>query len=131
MMGPKRILIIDDEESIRKVLKEFFEGEGFEVLEAGDGTTAMEAARKTSLDVVLTDLKMPGPDGLHVLNEIRQIHPNTAGLIITGYPSPETTIKALELGCDGYLTKPLNLEHLKSMVFQGLMQRNWERKHLA
>jgi len=123
-----RILIVDDEEGIREVLRDFFEGEGFVVLEAADGACALEMAKKEPFDVVLTDLRMPGLDGLQVVKEIRHILPDTAALILTGYPSNESAITAMEIGCDGYLNKPVNLSLLKYMTLRGLIFRKWEQK---
>lgn len=123
-----RVLIVDDEKGIREVLRDFFEGEGFEVFEAADGAGALEMARKERFDVVLTDLKMPGLDGIQVLKEIRHILPDTAALILTGHPSSESAVTAMEIGCDGYLNKPVNLSLLKYMTLRGLIFRKWEQK---
>lgn len=126
MMAPTRsILLVDDEENIRAVLRDFFESEGFEVFEATDGADAIEMTKTKRFDVVLTDLMMPGPDGLEVLREIRHVSPATAVLMLTGFPSTESIIKALELGCDGYLSKPINLSELKYMILRGLIFRKW------
>ncbi len=130
IMERQRILIVDDEEAIRQTLREYFESEGFEVLEAADGTSAIEIARRERFEVVLTDLKMPDIDGLQVVDEIGRIRPDAVALILTGYPSPETTARALKLGCRGYITKPINLRHLRYLIYWGLIQRNWERKDL-
>jgi DNA-binding response OmpR family regulator len=126
VMPPKHILIIDDEEDIRKLLRDFFEREGFEVFEAADGVTAIEIATIKRFDVVLTDLKMPAPDGLEVLKEIRDLCPETTVLILTGYPTPESTVKALELGCDGYFAKPIKLKRLKYLIQEALVKRKWK-----
>jgi CheY-like chemotaxis protein len=115
-MQAHRILIVDD---------------GFEVFEAADGASAIEVARKQLFDVVLTDLHMPPPDGLGVLKEVRRIHPDTAILILTAYALPDNEIKALELGCDGVISKPVDLERLRGIVHQSLMKRKWERMHLS
>jgi len=128
MMLNKRILIVDDEKGIREVLKDFFEGEGFEVYEAADGEGALGMARTRRFDVVLTDLKMPGLDGLEVLRQIRNILPDTAALILTGYPSDESAVTALEMGCDAYLNKPVDLSLLKYMTLRGMIFRKWEQK---
>ncbi len=125
-MPTKRILIVDDEKDIREVLRDFFEIEGFEVSEAADGSEALELVRDDSFDVVLTDLLMPGPDGLEVLEGIRKTHPDTAVLVLTGYPSLDSTLKAFELDCDGYLNKPIDLSQLKYMTLRGLIYRKWE-----
>lgn len=124
-MTNRRILIVDDEEGIRAVLRDFFEGEGFNVFEAAAGADALEMTRRNRFDVILTDLIMPGPDGLELLEEIRNVYPETAVLILTGYPSSETIVKALDLGCDGYLSKPINLSELRYMTLRGLMFRRW------
>ncbi len=124
-MPNRRILIVDDEEGIREVLRDFFEGEGFKVFEAAAGTDALEMTRENRFDVILTDLIMPGPDGLEVLEEVRNVSPETAVLILTGYPSSESIVKALDLGCDGYLSKPINLSELKYMTLRGLIFRRW------
>jgi len=127
MMLNKRILIVDDEKGIREVLKDFFEGEGFEVYEAADGEGALGMARTRRFDVVLTDLKMPGLDGLEVLRQIRNILPDTAALILTGYPSDESAVTALEMGCDAYLNKPVDLSLLNGAMVAGLPKITQDR----
>ena len=129
-VGPmaKRILIADDEAPVRELLRKFFRQEGFEAWEAASGTETVKLIKKRRFDVVLTDLKMPGLDGLGVLEQIRTISPNTAVLIFTGYPTPESTLRALELSTDGYVTKPINLGQLRDLVGRALALRHWERK---
>lgn len=127
-MPTQRILIADDEAPVRTVLRRFFESEGFEVCEATDGINALETFRKRRFHVVLTDLKMPGSDGLEVVKQIKQIRPQTVVLVLTGYPSSDTTLKALELGSDGYVSKPVDLSRLKSLVVRTLMLHKWEGK---
>jgi len=124
----RRMLIADDEAAIRELLKKFFRQEGFEVWEAANGTQTLKLVKKREFDVVLTDLKMPGLDGLGVLEEIRETSPTTVVLIFTGYPTPENTLRALELSTDGYVTKPINLEQLKNLVMRALALRRWDTR---
>lgn len=130
-MRIRRILIVDDEKDVRDVHRDFFKREGLEVLEAADGASALEIAKTESFDVVLTDLKMPPPDGFGVLKEIRRIRPEAAVVILTAYASPENAITALELGCDGCVSKPVRLERLKHLIHQGLIKRKWECRDLG
>jgi DNA-binding response OmpR family regulator len=123
----KSILIVDDETSVRELLTRFFEGEQFEVWQAADGNEAMHMVGKRPFDVVVTDLKMPGPDGIEVLRQIRHVSPETVVLILTAYPTPDTTVKALELFSDGYISKPVSLKQLKTVVTERLAVRNWEK----
>ena len=69
---------------------------------------------------------MTAPDGLEVLKEIRDLCPETTVLILTGYPTPESTAKALGLGCDGYITKPIKLKRLKYLIQEALVKRKWK-----
>jgi len=121
-----RILIVDDEKYIRDMLKAFFEYQGFEVFEAADGMEASEKVREEAFDLVLTDLRMPGLDGLEVLKPVKSVSAETAVLILTGYPSPQSESAAMKLGCDGFLSKPFRLEDLKSAVHQSLARRKVE-----
>lgn len=126
-MATQRILIVDDEAPVRDVLIKFFKKEGFEVHDAASGTEALALVEEKDFDVVLTDLKMPGPDGIEVLREIKRIAPETAVLILTGYPTRETTAEAMALDGDGYVSKPIELNQLKSLVLQGLVLSKWKR----
>jgi DNA-binding response OmpR family regulator len=126
----KRILIVDDEEGIRDTLRAFFEIQGFEVFDAADGVEASERIREEPFDVVLTDLRMPGLDGLGVLRLVRSISPKTAVLILTGFSSPQSESEAMKLGCDGFLTKPVRLDQLKSTIHQSLRRRRSQEVNL-
>ena len=121
-----RILLVDDDKHVRGVLRAFFEMEGFEVFEAAEGKSAVEIAREHPLDVVLTDLRMPGPDGFTVLKEIRQIRSEAAVLIFSGYASLAEESGTSELDCDGYVKKPVRLDELKHLIYQGLIKRRGE-----
>jgi DNA-binding response OmpR family regulator len=123
-----RILIVDDNEDLRKVLRKFFESEGFEVFEAADGAIALEIARVVQFEVVLTDLKMPSLDGIEVLKELRQICSETAVFVLTGYPSTESIVEAMGLGCDGYASKPISMKRLMEVINLGRAKRRSQRE---
>lgn len=122
-MATERILIVDDERAVRKLLRDFFRSEGFEVCEAASGREALKMAREVEFHIILTDLKMPDETGIEVLKQIRSISDRTAVFILTGYPSPETSLRALELDVDGYISKPVALNRLKQLVVYGHARR--------
>jgi len=96
-MTDRRILIVDDELSVRSSLEEWFREDGFVVETAEDGQAALRAMDRGPFDIVLLDLKMPGMDGIAVQKRIREIDPQTAIIILTAYASVETAVEALKL----------------------------------
>ena len=121
-----RILVVDDEPTILETLQAILQAEGYVVDTAGDGETAIQAIRARPYDLVLTDLKMPGIDGLGVLAEVRKSSPVTVTLMMTGYGSVDSAIEAVHLGAYEYLLKPMEVSELKQAV-----RRSLERKHLS
>ena len=112
MKTAARILIAEDESAFRETAAEFLRDAGYEVEAVGDGKTAWEAFRKGLHDVVLSDIRMPGLDGLELLLKIKDLVPAVPVIIITAHGSIETAIKALRLGAIDYLQKPCDLEEL-------------------
>jgi DNA-binding NtrC family response regulator len=109
-----RLLIVDDDRSIRRTLEKFFQGEGYEVSTAGDGVEGLAAAAEA--DVVLLDLGLPGKDGLEVLAGLSQRAPAPAVIVITARDDMRSTVKAIQLGAHDYLVKPLDIERLRLTV---------------
>lgn len=108
-----KILVVDDEEIIRNSLSIFLKSEGFEVDEAGDGETALEKitnSDSSGFDLVITDIKMPGLDGIALLKKVSKIQPETFFIIISAYAALETAISALRFGAYDYIIKPLEFE---------------------
>src|SRR6266498_4111208 len=101
------ILVAEDQESARESLVELLRGEGYEVHDAADGTTAISLIDKLDLDLVLTDLMMPGADGIAVMKHVRDISPQTLVMIMSAHATVETAIEAIRLGAQDYLLKPL------------------------
>lgn len=101
-------LLIDDDETIRKALTRTLAGEGFKVDTAPDGKRALEKSRLVHYDVALVDIRLPDMDGTTLLRVLREENPKIKEIIITGYPSLENAIKAIDDGADAYIIKPFN-----------------------
>jgi DNA-binding NtrC family response regulator len=111
-----KILIVDDDRKLLSVLKTIFIEENHEIITQNNGLDAIQICRKQIFDLIITDLMMPGADGIEVLKEARKIHPETLVILITGYASIETAIQAIRDGAYDYITKPFKLEEIKIAV---------------
>jgi two-component system phosphate regulon response regulator OmpR len=109
-MGNK-VLIVDDDEKLRKLLKEYLEGNGFKVLTLADGSDVKKTLQKESPEMVILDIMLPGKDGLEVLKEIRMDH-TIPVIMLTAKGDQTERIVGLELGADDYLPKPFNPREL-------------------
>jgi signal transduction histidine kinase len=118
-----RLLVVDDEESLRITTAAIFEKEGYIVDTASSGDEAIDLMSKTDYDLVLTDLHMEGGDGLSVLNRIRQNAPLTISVVLTGFASVESAIAALQEGAYDYLIKPCDIETMKHTIRRGVEHR--------
>jgi nitrogen regulation protein NR(I) len=114
--GAPTILVVDDEENIRFVLRQVFKAEGFAVEEATDGVDAVEKVRKRHYPIVIMDVRMPKMDGLAALRQIREIDPDATVLIITAHGTAKTAMEALALGAYDYFTKPFELNEVRIVV---------------
>ncbi|HWR14470.1 MAG TPA: ATP-binding protein [Terriglobales bacterium] len=121
-----RILVVDDEANILLTLQAILQEDGFHVDTVADGAEAIQAIRSRHYDLVLTDLKMPGVDGLGVLAEVQKCSPNTVTIMMTGYGSVDSALEAVQLGAYDYLLKPMEIAALKQAV-----RRSLERKRLS
>jgi signal transduction histidine kinase/CheY-like chemotaxis protein len=121
-----KILVVDDEANVLLTMTSILRQEGYDVDGVPDGASALKAIRECHYDLVLTDLNMPGIDGLAVLAEVRKRSPATVTVMITGYGSVESAIEAVQLGAYEYLLKPTEVAELKQAV-----KRSLERKRLS
>jgi CheY-like chemotaxis protein len=111
-----KMLIVDDEESIRWALRELFMQDGWEVHCARDGTEAVDRIDETTYDFIITDLKMPGCSGVDVVRRGRQSNPAMGVMVLTGYATLDTAIEALRLQAWDYVTKPCDVRFLKRRI---------------
>ncbi|MGM0664072.1 MAG: response regulator [Thermodesulfobacteriota bacterium] len=123
-----RLLIVDDEEKVRKYLSSLLINRGYRVETAPDGTSALEMLDQTDFDVVLLDVLMPGPDGLAVLQEIKRLKPLTEVIMLTGNASVDTGVEGIRLGAFDYLLKPLDLTALSECLKEALKWKRFREK---
>ena len=120
---PARVLIVDDEPRLRQVLARLMTRDGFECSDAADGAAALAALEQESVPLVLSDLRMPGMDGIELLRQIRERWPDTAVVMITAVADVEVAVNCLALGAMDYLTKPFHLQEVRARVRQALEKR--------
>ena len=123
ILNEAKLLVVDDEESLRITTAAIFEKEGYIVDTASSGDEAIDLLSKTDYDLVLTDLHMEGGDGLTVLNQIRRHAPLTISVVLTGFASVESAIAALQEGAYDYLIKPCDIESMKHTIRRGVEHR--------
>jgi len=122
-MNPKAsILIVDDEEFIRRILVRIISRQGYVISEATNGVEALEKLKDTRYDFVITDISMPQMDGLELLAEIKKLHPQTIVILITAYSGRYSNDDVLEAGADGFISKPF-----KSDEIAGTLQKQYEQ----
>jgi excisionase family DNA binding protein len=115
-----RILVVDDEPSVRDLLVKTLALAEYQVDVAGDGRTALEKMRQDPYDLLIADLKMPGIDGLSVIREAKRYKTNLPVIIITGYSTESAAIEAVNLGVSGYLTKPFRVPQVLAAAAKAL-----------
>ena len=120
LSGRARVLVVDDEPAIRDLLAKTLALAEYEVDLAADGKTALERLRIVPYDLLITDLRMPGVDGLAVIREGRRLRPDLPVIIITGYSSEASAIEAVNLGVSGYLTKPFRVPRVLAAAAKAL-----------
>jgi len=124
-MTEARVLVVDDEKSMRDLLAITLEKQGYDVMVADGGEAAIEAFRREAFDAVITDLRMAKVDGLQVLRAAKELSTDTAVIVVTAVGSTETAVEAIKLGAYDYITKPFKLDEINLIVKNAL-----ERKRL-
>jgi len=114
--GRKRILIVDDDEDLRANLAELFASEGYETETAGNALEALEKLARSDVDLLLTDLRMPGKSGADLIEEVRDRHPDVRAILMTAFGDGYMEIESVRRGAIGYLKKPFEVEDVLGLV---------------
>ncbi len=113
-----RILIVDDETIARENLGYVLRKEGFETVCVDSGMKALQELEKSDFDLVMTDLRMPGMDGMEVVEQTREKYPATEIIVVTGYATVTTAVEAMQKGAFYYLPKPYQIDEVRILVHQ-------------
>jgi DNA-binding response OmpR family regulator len=123
---PERILIVDDERAIRELMRRVLETSGYVCVTAASGEEADELLASGSYHLMLADLQLPGESGLDLIGRVRDAHPDTAAIMVTGTDDPQLADTALKLGACGYVVKPFSPTVLSIHVLNALRRRKLE-----
>ena len=127
---PPRILVVDDERSMRELLAIVLRREGYEVLLAENGRTAIELLEREPVDLLISDIKMPDLSGVDVLRAAKRIDQDILGIMITAFASTETAVEAMRLGACDYLSKPFDIDLLKMKVREKIENRQLRQENV-
>lgn len=122
-MALYKILVVDDEESIREFFEIMLKREGYQVLTSSNGKEALDLLKKSQVDLVITDIQMPEMSGMEFLSSIRDTDPDLVVIMITAFGSTETAVEAMKLGAYDYIQKPFKIDEVKIIIRQALERR--------
>src|SRR5947209_16292428 len=126
-----RVLFADDEKALQEFMRSELPRLGHEVTVCPDGKAAVKVLEKGAFDAAILDLRMPGLDGIGVLEQLKQIAPDTEAIVMTGHASMETAIDAMRLGAFDYITKPCKLAQIEAVLHKVIEKRDLKHKNLA
>lgn len=130
-MGDTKILVIDDEETMLDACGQVLSKQGYEVFTASSGEEGLKIAKEIGPDIAIVDLKMPGIDGMEVLERLDEIDPSIVKIVITGYATVESAVDAMKRGAYDFLPKPFTPDELRLIVRRGLERRRLEAEREA
>jgi DNA-binding NtrC family response regulator len=117
------ILVVEDKDAMQQMLSATLVDEGYEVDIASDGQEGIRRAREKRYDLVLTDLKLPGADGIEVLSEVKEVDPETSVIVMTAFGTVESAVEAMKMGAFDFLTKPFDTDRLSLLIKRALENR--------
>src|SRR6185369_3195771 len=125
-----RILVVDDELSMREFLSILLEREGYDVSVAGSAEEALRMMESALFDLVLSDVNMPGLSGIELLARIKHMSPETAVLMLTAFSAAEQAVEAMKLGAYDYICKPFKNEEIKQLIKNALEKQGLRRENI-
>ncbi|MBX5326153.1 MAG: response regulator [Candidatus Bathyarchaeia archaeon] len=129
MGDPARILVVDDDESIRKTLATILEDKGYVVDTAENGKDAIKKSNRRFYNLALIDIRLPDMTGTELLTSMKETTPKMVKIIITGYPSLQTAVEAVNKGADAYILKPFKMSNVLDMIEKHLRKQREEKKY--
>ncbi len=129
-MAGEKILVVDDEDIIRDLCNHILSAEGYQVTVASNGTTALEEFGRTDMDLMISDIKMPGMDGLELFERVKQLNPDIVTVFITGHGTLDTAIESLMRGVDGFVLKPFTQEELLGTVDRAVTRSRLQKENI-
>ena len=130
LQSPVKILVIDDDRSVRDMLSIVLKREGYQIQEAENGLSALKKLKAESFDLVVSDIKMPDINGIELLKKVKALTPDTTVIMMTAYTSAVDAVEAMKLGAEDYISKPFNLEELKIVIRKSLRQKDIEKENV-
>lgn len=124
-----RILVVDDDKSVRKVLTTILEDEGYVVESVGTAKKAIERSRRKFYNLALIDIRLPDMDGIGLLTKMKDATPKMRKIIITGYPTLQNAVEAVNRGADAYILKPFDMEKVLKTIEEELRKQQEEKKY--
>src|SRR6202023_1592652 len=123
------ILIVEDEAKMRRLLELNLAEEGFTILSAGDAETGLKLLRENSVDLVVTDLKLPGMNGLEFLQTVKRQNAALPVVVMTAFGTVETAVEAMKAGASDYVLKPFSLAEMRMVIRKELDVRDWREQN--
>ncbi len=124
-----RILIVDDDENIRKVLVTILEEEGYDVESVDTAKKAIEATKRKFYNIALIDIRLPDMEGIALLAKMRETTPKIRKVVITGYPTLQNAVEAVNRGADAYITKPFDMDKVLATISRQLKKQEEEKRY--
>ncbi len=124
-----RILVIDDDENIRKVLTAILEDEGYTVEEAATAKSAIRMTERKTYNVALIDIRLPDMEGIELLTKLKPTMPKMRKIIVTGYPTMQNAVEAVNKDADAYVLKPFNVEQVLQLIDKQIKKQGEELKY--